>query len=123
MNVTSNLSEFGRRELLMAAELMEQLANRRTTALFDAHFTHENTTLFFNKRSGCVWLGDENYNVGMINPTLTSFASLDLYITTNYTGTEGFLNELMEEFNDLHPEDQKQILDLTNTLELWPTHS
>jgi hypothetical protein len=113
MNVTTNLSEFGRREIAMASELLNQLANRNTTELFDAYFTHEGTNLFFNKRSGYVFLNDENYNVGMINP---NNGMLDLYITTAYTGTEGFINELMSEFDDLHPEDQKQILELKGEL-------
>ena len=112
-NVTTNLSEFGRREIAMASELLNQLANRNTTELFDAHFTYEGTNLVFNKRSGYVFLNDENYNVGMINP---DNGMLDLYITTGYSGTEGFINELMSEFDDLHPEDQKELLELKGEL-------
>jgi len=41
---------------------------------------------------------------------------LDLYITTGYSGTEGFTNELMSEFDDLHPEDQKELLELKGEL-------
>ena len=113
MNVTNNLSEFGRREIAMASELLNELTNRNTTELFDKYFTHESTNLFFNKRSGYVFLSDENYNVGMINP---DNGMLDLYITTAYTGTEGFINELMSEFDDLHLEDQKQLLELKGEL-------
>ena len=113
MNVTTNLSEFGRREIAMASELLNQLVNRNTTELFDKYFTHESTNLFFNKRSGYVFLSDEAYNVGMINP---DNGMLDLYITTGYSGTEGFINELMSEFDDLHPEDQEELLELNGEL-------
>jgi hypothetical protein len=113
MYVTTNLSDFGAREIELASELLNELTNRNTTELFDKYFTNKGTQLFFNTQSGYVFLSDEDYNVGMINP---ENGMLDLYITTYYSGAEGFINELMSEFDDLHPEDQKQILELKGEL-------
>ena len=113
MNVTTNLSDFGAREIELASELLNQLVNRNTTELFDKYFTNKGTQLFFNTQSGYVFLSDEVYNVGMINP---DNGMLDLYITTGYSGTEGFINELMSEFDDLHPEDQEELLELNGEL-------
>lgn len=61
----------------------------------------------FNPNSGCVFLIDEEYNCFMKNGE-----ELDLFIYTPYKGVEGFFDEVMDEFMDLHPDDQDYMLGL-----------
>jgi hypothetical protein len=46
MYVTTNLSDFGAREIELASELLNELTNRNTTELFDKYFTNKGTQLF-----------------------------------------------------------------------------
>lgn len=69
----------------------------------------------FNQNSGYVWLEDEDYNCLM-----ECDGQLDLHIHTPYHGHEGFLVNLLEEYEpeDLHSEDLTYIVDLLGVAEL-----
>jgi hypothetical protein len=41
---------------------------------------------------------------------------LESYYTTPYEGVEGFLIELIDEYNDLHPEDQEYVNSIKENL-------
>ena len=61
----------------------------------------------FNPNSGCVFLVDEEYNCFM-----NKGGELDLFIYTPYKGVEGFFEEIMDDFMELHHEDQDYIIGL-----------
>ena len=81
--VTADLSNFGRRELRRAVELLEALTT------IEPEFLGDGLTLNFNMDSGNVFLSDEDYNVGMMNRN-----KLEQWFTCPYCGHEGFIHEM-----------------------------
>lgn len=73
MTVTTDLSEFGQRELKIAGELLTAYkSDNDNTKLFYG----ENVNVGFNKNSGYVFLTDDNYNVAVMeNGKLVDFLS------------------------------------------------
>lgn len=83
--VTSDLSRFGYRELKMAAILLAAYCDN------PPEFLSDGVTVMLNMHSGCVFLTDEDFNVGMMNgDTLEQFHSCP------ECGAEGFAEELPE---------------------------
>jgi hypothetical protein len=81
--VTADLSQFGHRELKMAAELLAAYCESPHV------FLGKGVTIMFNTHSGCVFLNDEDFNVGMMNRDL-----LEQFHTCFECGAEGFAEEL-----------------------------
>ncbi len=102
---TTDLSQFGNRELGMAGELLTAYSNRQTTKLADDYFYDSEITVMMNKNSGNVFLTNSDCQVLMMNGD-----DLDLFIVTPYNGNEGFMDELIEEYEDLHQEDKEYLL-------------
>jgi hypothetical protein len=86
--VTADLSDFGHRELKMAATLLAALSE-----------THANLgdgiTLYLNTHSGFVFLSDEDYNVAMMNGS-----ELEAFYSCPECGHEGFANEMLHGEDD-----------------------
>jgi len=83
---TQDLSEFGHRELEIAADLLKAYCK------ISPDFLAEKIKIEFNMNSGCVFLIDEDYNVGMMNGD-----DLEQWLNCPECGTEGFLEEMIEE--------------------------
>ncbi|WP_375207525.1 hypothetical protein [Hyphococcus sp.] len=81
--VTTDLSRFGYRELKMAASLLAAYCESPPDFLGDG------VTVMFNTRSGCVFLTDEDFNVGMMNGD-----RLEQFHTCFECGAEGFAEEI-----------------------------
>lgn len=79
--VTDDLSNFGYRELEDAKELLDKVKH--------ADFFSDGVKLWFNTHSGYVFLADEDYNVGMINPDT---GEIERWVDCD--GEEGFLSDL-----------------------------
>lgn len=94
------------REQKIALELFGLMKEKKLTPLAESSFRLK-YDVYFNTGSGNVFLCDEDYNVLMERD-----GELDLFISTSYEGREGFFDELMDEFEDLHIEDKKQLRDL-----------
>jgi hypothetical protein len=96
---TENLAEFGARELKMAGELL--------SADFPANFYDEGVRIAFNKMSGYVFLTNDEYQVAMFNGD-----ELELFHTTPYEGLEGFITNLLDEYDpsEIHHDDVDYIL-------------
>lgn len=89
--VTTDLSKFGCREKEMAATLLSELAKGNEPEDFEG----SNCQVYFNTHSGNVFLGDEDYNIAMMNgDTLESFYSCP------YCGHEGFKEDMEHEPED-----------------------
>lgn len=100
MTTTTDLQDFGFRELRLAAELLTAYCERPPGWLgCGVH-------LMMNRMSGCVFLTDEDCNVAMMNG-----GALDAWLFTPYDGYEGFIDELTEQYgpDDLHADDADYI--------------
>lgn len=101
---TTDLSLFGNREKAEAGELLTAYSNGQTTKLADDYFQNDGVTIMFNQMSGYVFLTNSDYQVLMFND-----GELDLFITTPYNGCEGFMSDLIEDYENMHYEDQEYL--------------
>lgn len=70
------------------------------------HFWDQGIRFAFNRRSGYVFLVNDDYQCAMLNE-----GRLEHYYSSPYDGFEGFFDDLLREFNDMHPEDQDWFTD------------
>ena len=89
---TTNLAEFGYRELAIAGEILTAYADRKDAC---PYFTGEGVQLMMNTHSGNVFLTDEDCNVLMMNGS-----KLEGFYSTPYEGHEGFLKDLLNDWNE-----------------------
>jgi len=82
---TTNLADFGRRELQMAGELLQHYAARRFE---HPYWTNSGVQLMMNKKSGKVFLTDVAGNVLMMNGF-----KLEPWYSLPYSGEEGFFED------------------------------
>lgn len=96
------------RQLSEMYQLLELYAKDKISNLACDYFG-EVKRVGFNQKSGNVWLEDEDYNCLMINGD-----RLDLFISTPYNGIEGFLDDILNEYDldDIHVEDKEYLLTL-----------
>lgn len=98
----TELSRLGYREVGMLGEMLNAWADQNLSSLAKKYFG-ELTDWGFNPQSGFVYLTDEDYNVLMFND---SMKKLDLFLSTPDEGQEGFIEDLLVEFNYLTEEDK-----------------
>ena len=101
--ITANLAEFGTREI---AELRDMLDAWLSTGLPE-DFYGDGVHPMFNKNSGFVFLTNDEFQVAMMNGD-----KLESFYSSPYDGREGFFDELLEEFRDMHPEDKVWFSDI-----------
>ena len=89
MSTTTNLADFGYRELDMAADLLKAYANGKGPDSFDT----EGVTLMMNQNSGNVFLTNDECQVLMMNCD-----DLEEWYFTPYAGHEGFADDLKAEY-------------------------
>lgn len=94
--VTSDLSDFGYRELGIAGDLLTAYAENGAPENFD----EDGLQIGFNRNSGYVFLFNSEYQTLM----LTDDGKLEEWLYTPYAGHEGFLEDLVEEYK-AYPED------------------
>ena len=70
-------------------------------------FCDEGVKPAFNKNSGLVFLVNSEHQACMMNGD-----RLESWYSTPYEGREGFFEDLVEEYDDMHPEDQEYMRDL-----------
>lgn len=61
----------------------------------------------FNKNSGFVFLVNSDFQACMLNGD-----RLESWYSTPYEGREGFFEDLVDEYDDMHPEDQEYMRDV-----------
>jgi hypothetical protein len=105
--VTYDMSDFGSREMDMAADLLNAYRKQRPEWLGNG------VKVAMNRNSGCVFLTDEDYNSAMMNGE-----KLEMWLFTPYEGHEGFLSDLLDEYapTDLNGEDERYLRDMIETL-------
>ena len=103
---------FGYRELYEAGQLLSFYSGDPVSAMtplardYFAQYGYSGSyvKVGFNANSGNVFLMDDDYNVLMMND-----GKLDLFITTPYSGEEGFYDDLMDIYDELEEEDQEYL--------------
>lgn len=106
---TTNLAEFGYREIALAGEILTAYANRKNSC---PYFTGEGVQLMMNINSGNVFLTDDDFNVLMMNGD-----NLEGFYSTPYEGHEGFFKDLLNDWNEnWHEEDNEYIVRLAKDL-------
>lgn len=87
--ITHDLNEFGNRQLLEVARLIEEYGNK------GADFLTDKISINLNKNSGYVFLSDEDFNVGMLNN-----GKLEQWFSCPYCGHENFKENMEHEPQD-----------------------
>ena len=105
MTVTTNLSEFGWRELKLARDVLDAMIEEG----LPRDFYDDKVEVSFNQNSGCVFLTNSDYQTALIHPSTNK---LESFYSSPYEGREGFFEDLVEEYQDMHPEDQEWLRDI-----------
>lgn len=90
---TTDLSEFGNRELSELRDLIDEMLS---SGLPD-DFYDDQVVPTFNKNSGMVFLTNSDYQTAAINPMT---GKLESWYCTPYSGYEGFLSDLVDQYQD-----------------------
>ncbi len=100
---TENLADFGFREIKMLRNILNAWVENGLPDDFD----NTGVKPAMNTSSGFVFLVNEEYQVAMLNGD-----QLDIFHSLPYSGHEGFLSDLVEEYkpDDLNSEDVEYIL-------------
>jgi hypothetical protein len=104
---TTNLADFGYRELAMAGELLTAYSENNSFS----HFSNDGVQLMMNHNSGNVFLTDSDFNVLMMNGD-----TLEEFYSSPYEGKEGFFDDLLEEYPDMHKEDREWFRQIADNL-------
>lgn len=88
---TTNLADFGFREIKMAGELLTAYSENPNVC---PYFSSEGVQLMMNQNSGNVFLTDEECNVLMMNGN-----DLEGFYVSPYSGHEGFFDDLVNDFD------------------------
>ena len=102
---TTNLSDFGYRELMMLEEILKAMREQG----LPKDFYDEEVHPMMNQNSGNVFLTNSDYQVAMLNGD-----KLESFYFLSYHGNEGFLDELIEEYENgnIKVEDFEQLADI-----------
>lgn len=108
MTTTTNLSDFGSRERAMLVELLQAWQSQGLPRDFD----QTDVVPMMNLSSGNVFLTNSDYQVAMLNGDI-----LESFYSSPYEGREGFFDELLEEFSDMHHEDREWFRGIASNLD------
>lgn len=102
---TTNLSDFGYRELAMLEEILKAM---REQGLPD-NFSDDEVVPMMNQNSGNVFLTNSDYEVAMMNGD-----TLEMFYTLPYNGNEGFVEDLIQQYknDDIDREDFEYLADI-----------
>lgn len=101
----AQFNDFGYKELSEASDLLRLYSLGAISRLASDYFSGPyGISIGFNNMSGNVFLVDEDFNVLM-----DTGGQLDLFITTPYSGEEGFYDDLMDIYDELDEEDQEYL--------------
>lgn len=105
---TENLADFGFREIKMLRDILDAWVEK---GLPDT-FYQNNVRAAFNRNSGYVFLVNEDYQTAMMNGD-----ELEIYHCTPYRGHEGFLSDLLNEYepDDMHADDVEYVLQMAKS--------
>ena len=102
---TTNLSDFGYRELAMLKDLISAMMEQ---GLPD-NFSDDEVVPMMNQNSGNVFLTNSDYEVAKLNGD-----DLEMFYNLSYNGNEGFASDLYDEFchGNICDEDLEELADI-----------
>ena len=109
---TEDLADFGYREQRAAQDLFEAW---KSNGLPDALWNN-GVKIGFNMNSGYVFLTNSDYQVAMCTTNEQDQLELYSFYTSPYEGKEGSFDELLEEYEDMHPEDQEWFQEIADNI-------
>ena len=109
---TEDLADFGYREQEEAKDLFQ--AWRESGLPID--FENNGVKIAFNMNSGYVFLTNSEYQVAMCVQGKNNKLELQSFYSSPYERREGFFDELLEEYKDMHWEDQEWFQDIANNI-------
>jgi len=98
MTTTTNVADFGTRELAELRDLLDAMLKQG----LPEDFSNDGVHPMFNQSSGYVFLTNSDYEVCMINGD-----KLESFYTSPHEGLEGFYDELKEQYEDMNEEDKE----------------
>ena len=104
MTTTTNLADFGNRELKEAEDLLKA----RREQGFPPDFEDIGVTIMFNTHSGAVFFTNDEYQVCMLNGN----GELRSWYVMPYDGYEGFIEDLAADWDHIHDEDKPYLEDI-----------
>ena len=109
MSYTENLSEI----LVYSRERekMRDILNAWGNHGLPIDFDDDGVKIGFNSNSGNVFLVNSEYQCCMVNGD-----RLESFYCSPYQGTEGFFNELVEQYATMHHEDQEWLIGIAKNL-------
>lgn len=107
MTTTTNLADFGFREIKMARDLLDAYINNG----LPEDFEQSGVTVMMNQNSGNVFLTNDEFQVAM-----ESDGKLYSFYSSPYEGKEGSFDDLLAEYGDMHSEDQEWFKELAERL-------
>jgi len=72
------------------------------------NFDDDEVGFMFNRNSGYVFLTNSNYQVAMLN----DYNELEEWFNSPYHGHEGFLEDLIDEYPNMHDDDKEWFDDM-----------
>ena len=109
---TEDLAAFGYREQRAAQDLFEAW---KLNGL-PVDFWNSGVKIGFNMNSGYVFLTNSEYQVAMCTTNEQDQLELYSYYSSPYEGKEGSFDELLEEYEDMHPEDQEWFREIADNI-------
>ena len=109
---TEDLADFGYREQEEAKNLFQ--AWRESGLPVD--FWNNGVRIAFNMNSGYVFLTNSEYQVAMCETNEQDQLELYSFYSSPYEGKEGSFDELLEEYKEMHPEDQEWFQEIADNI-------
>ena len=105
---TTDLGEFGFRELKEAGAILSAYGNGKLTSVAREFFDEDEVRVCMNQNSGYVFLTNSEYQALMLNDA----GQLELWINLSYHGSEGFLEDLVDDAKSgMELEDIEELLE------------
>ena len=79
-------------------------------------FWNNGVKIGFNMNSGYVFLTNSDYQVAMCTTNEQDQLELYSFYTSPYEGKEGSFDELLEDYKDMHPEDQEWLQQIAENI-------
>ena len=109
---TEDLADFGYREQEEAKNLFQAWRERG----LPVDFWNNGVKIGFNMNSGYVFLTNSDYQVAMCETNEQGKLELFSFYSSPYEGKEGSFDELLEEYKEMHPEDQEWFQEIADNV-------
>ena len=110
---TEDLADFGYREQREAQDLFEAWKSNG----LPVDFENNGVRIAFNMNSGYVFLVNSELQVAMCDKDEKGKLSLYSFYSSPYEGKEGSFDELLDEYEDMQPEDQEWFYQLAESID------